>query len=271
VGMLHDAVRLIGGARVDATALMGPGVDPHLYRATAGDVQTLERADVVFYVGLELEGRMGEIFEKMTTKGRRVVAAGDAAPRELLRTPSEFEGRYDPHLWFDPTIWTHVVDAVERTLSELDPGSAELYRANAQEYRRELVALHEYARDRIAEIPEEARVLVTAHDAFGYFGERYGMEVLGIQGASTATEASAGDIRQMASAIAERRIKAIFVESSVPPSTIEALRRAVQSRGWDVRIGGELFSDAMGAEGTAEGTYAGMFRHNVDTIVEALK
>jgi manganese/zinc/iron transport system substrate-binding protein len=271
VGMIADAAANVGGERVQAEALMGPGIDPHLYRATAGDVKKLEGADVIFYGGLELEGRMTDIFVKMAGRGIRTVAVSEKAPPDQLREPPEFAGKYDPHIWFDVMLWKTAVEAVRDELSSLDPGSADLYKANAEKYLAQLDELDAYVKGRIQEIPKERRMLVTAHDAFGYFGRRYGMEVLGIQGTSTAAEASAETIRRLAGVIAERKIPAIFVESSVPKGTIEALQKAVQARGWQIRIGGQLFSDAMGKAGTPEGTYIGMVRHNVDTMAEALR
>ncbi|MFN3730295.1 MAG: metal ABC transporter solute-binding protein, Zn/Mn family [Fimbriimonadaceae bacterium] len=271
VGMIDDVVRELAGDRVEHRALMGPGVDPHLYKATAGDVERLSRSDLVLYVGLELEGRMTDVLGKMATGKRRVVAVGEAVPKDRLRRPPEFEGRYDPHLWFDPTLWAFVVDAIRDALIELDPEGAESYTQQAERYKAELADLDAQAQRDVATIPEDQRVLVTAHDAFGYFGQRYGFEVKGIQGTSTAAEASARDIRDLAGLVARRRIRSIFVESSVPTATIDALRQAVRAQGWDVQVGGSLFSDAMGDAGTPEGTYKGMFRHNVRTMVEGLR
>jgi manganese/zinc/iron transport system substrate-binding protein len=271
VGMIHDIVKNVGGEHVDSLALMGPGVDPHLYRATAGDVSKLEKAEIIFYGGLELEGRMTEIFEKMSGSGTQVVAVGERVPKTELREPPEFKGKYDPHIWFDVTLWQHAVDAVEEGLAKVRPQHAAVFKANAEKYRKQLEELHKYVQVETAKVPKERRVLVTAHDAFGYFGRQYDFEVIGIQGTSTATEAGAGSIRRIADRIAQKKVKAIFVESSVPKATIEALEKAVQSRGWNVTIGGQLFSDAMGKDGTPEGTYDGMVRHNVDTMVQALR
>lgn len=271
VGMITDAVRVVGGERVESLGLMGPGVDPHLYRATAGDVDKLDQADIVFYGGLELEGRMTDIFVKMASRGTPTYSVSEQVPESELREPPEFDGKFDPHIWFDVSLWKHAVEAVQDGLAKLDPSSASLYRRNADEYLKQLDELHAYVQTEVARIPKAQRVLITAHDAFGYFGRRYGMEVIGIQGTSTATEAGAGTLRGIADVIARRKIKAIFVESSVPQGTIEALQKAVQSRGWNVVIGGELFSDAMGKDGAPEGTYLGMVRHNVDTIVKALR
>lgn len=271
VGMIADAVQEVGGDEVESVGLMGPGIDPHLYRATAGDVQKLESADVVFYGGLELEGRMTEIFAKMAGRGTPTHAVSEKIPVSELRQPPEFQGKYDPHIWFDVLLWKHAVEAIRDGLIAARPSAGDKIRKRAAGYLSKLDDLHQYVQEQVARVPKDQRILVTAHDAFGYFGRRYGFEVIGIQGTSTATEAGAGDIRRLADLIAQKKVKAIFVESSVPPATIEALQRAVQSRGWNVTIGGELFSDAMGQAGTPEGTYIGMVRHNVDTIVKALQ
>jgi manganese/zinc/iron transport system substrate-binding protein len=271
VGMIDDVVRQIGGDRVQTEALMGPGVDPHLYRPTASDVGKLERADLIFYGGLELEGRMTEIFERMRAKGTPTIAVGEAVPAAQRREHPTYKGRYDPHLWFDVSLWTEVAGAIRDGLIEADPPGKATYEAGYATTAKQLTELDAYVRSKVSEVPETQRVLITAHDAFGYFGDRYGFEVLGVQGTSTAAEAAAGTLVRLADLIAKRKIKAIFVESSVPPATIEALKRAVRARGWDVKIGGELFSDAMGQPGTPEGTYEGMVRHNVETIVQALR
>lgn len=269
VGMITDIVRNVGGERVHVTGLMGPGVDPHLYKASEGDVTRLAEADVVFYNGLHLEARLAKVFERM--QGRvRTVAVTDYIDRAVLLSPPEFEGAYDPHVWFDVTLWMKSVERVRDTLVELDSGSAELYRKNADHYLEELSSLHNYVKSRAAQVPQAQRVVITAHDAFNYFGRAYDFEVRGLQGISTAAEAGAADVQGLAQLIAERRIPAIFVESSVPLRNIEAVQEAVHSRGFDAKIGGQLFSDAMGNPGTPEGTYIGMVRHNIDTIVEAL-
>ena len=268
-GHVADVIRNVGGDRVVVTALMGPGTDPHLYKASANDVQALARADVIFYSGLHLEGRMIDIFERI---GRTKPAYGiaDDLPHDRLIATGDFEGGYDPHVWFDPTLWSFVVDNVAQRLSALDAAHAATYSANAERYKAELAALDAYAAERLAAIEESRRVLITAHDAFGYFGKRYAVDVRGLQGISTAAEAGAADVQQLAELIAERGIRAVFVESSVPQTTISAVQAAVRSRGHDVAIGGELFSDALGAADTPEGTYVGMFHTNVDTIANAL-
>ncbi len=271
VGMITDIVRNVGGERVEVAGLMGPGVDPHLYKPSASDAKWLDDADIIFYNGLELEGRMTELFEKMARAGKPTFAVTDDIPREQLLTSDTHTDQYDPHVWFDVTLWQIAVQKVAKELSALDPGSRALYNRNAQAYLMQLRDLDAYVREQITRIPETARVLITAHDAFGYFGRQYGIEVRGLQGVSTASEAGAADVQALARFIAERQIKAIFVESSVPREAIEAVQAAVRARGWEVVIGGELFSDAMGADGTPEGTYIGMIRHNVDTIVRALR
>ncbi|MCE2413310.1 zinc ABC transporter substrate-binding protein [Candidatus Poribacteria bacterium] len=269
IGMITDVVKNVGGERVDVTGLMGPGVDPHLYKASAGDVQRLTSAQLIFYNGLHLESKMGDILAKMSGD-TKTVAVTDAVDRSLLLTPPEFEGQYDPHLWFDVTLWMEAVGKIRDALSEFDSDNTLMYYTNAERYLAKLAELHEYVKAQAERVPPEQRVLVTAHDAFNYFGKAYGFEVRGLQGISTATEAGIADVQELAKFIAERRIPAIFVESSVSSRSLEAVRAAVNSKGFDVIIGGELFSDAMGNEGTPKGTYIGMVRHNIDTIVTAL-
>jgi manganese/zinc/iron transport system substrate-binding protein len=269
-GMIADLAENIGGDRVEVVSLMGPGVDPHLYKPSAGDIRRLEEADVIFYNGLELEGRMTDILVKIARAGTPTVPVAEGIPEDLLREPPQFAGKYDPHIWFDVTLWQMAGQRVKDELATIDPASDALYQANLDAYLAQLDELHSYVQEQILRIPEAQRVLITAHDAFGYYGEQYGIDVRGLQGMSTATEATAGDIQALAEFIAERQIPAIFVESSVPPATIEAVQEAVRDRGFDVVIGGQLFSDAMGAAGTPEGTYLGMVRYNTDTIVKAL-
>ncbi len=269
IGMIGDAVERVGGERVEVEGLMGPGVDPHLYKASEGDLRRLERSDVIFFGGLHLEAKMADVLERIADQ-RATQAVTDAIPRDRLLTPAQFEGQFDPHVWFDVELWVYAVEQIRDRLAALDPGSAALYRRNASAYLAELESLDRYVAEQSRRVPERQRVIITAHDAFNYFGGAYGFEVRGLQGISTAAEAGAGDVQSLARFIAERRIPAVFVESSVSPRTIEAVQEAVRSRGWDVRIGGSLFSDAMGSPGTPEGTYIGMVRHNVDTIVAGL-
>ena len=268
--MLADLAREVGGDRVEVEGLMGPGVDPHLYRPRESDVARLVGADIVLYNGLELEGKMGEVLEQVEGRGIVAEPVAEAVPEGRLLAPPEFEGAYDPHVWMDVSLWAEVAEAVAATLAAVDSTHAETYRENARAYIGELEELDGYVRQRVAEVPEGQRVLVTAHDAFNYFGEAYGFEVHGLQGLSTATEAGTADVRDLAAFVAERRIPTMFVETSVSPRNIEAVREAVRARGFDVQIGGNLFSDALGDPGTPEGTYQGMIRHNVDTIVDAL-
>lgn len=271
VGMITDAVREVGGARVVVTGLMGPGIDPHLYKPTAGDVIALGDADLILYGGLHLEGRMVELFEHIADGGTPTVAVTRDIPPGSLRHPPAFEGAPDPHVWFDVALWQSVVHTIAAALAARDPGSTALYTANRDRYMAELEALDAWVDGQANTVPTAQRVLITAHDAFGYFGDRYGFDVRGIQGVSTASEASASDIQSLADLIAERRLKAVFVESSVPPATVEALKAAVASRGWQVDIGPPLFSDALGEPDAPAGTYVGMVRHNVTAIVEALR
>lgn len=269
-GMIADMVSEIGGDKVSVKGLMGPGVDPHLYKASAGDVALLSKADVIFYNGLHLEGKMAEIFEQMNKRGISTVAVTEGVDRDDLLAPPEFKGNYDPHIWFDVDLWSDTVGTVKEKLIEMDPENTEQYNNNAEAYLEELAQLNQYVLERANSLPEDKRVLITAHDAFNYFGRGYGFEVKGLQGISTESEAGTADVQGLAAIIVERQIPAIFVESSVPPRYIEAVQAAVKSKGFDVKVGGELFSDAMGNPGTPEGNYIGMVRHNINTIVDAL-
>ena len=268
-GMIADVVRNIGGERVQVTGLMGPGVDPHLYKPSERSVIALADADVIFYNGLHLEAGMANVFERMQGNVN-TVAVTDGIERSNLSAPPEFQGNYDPHVWFDVTMWMSTVETVRNALIEMDPQHAQIYQANATRYLDELKSLDDYVRLQVEQVPQQQRVLITAHDAFNYFGRAYDFEVRGLQGISTATEASTADVQELANFIVERQIPAVFIESSVPTRTIEAVQAAVRAKGFNVRIGGALFSDAMGSPGTPEGTYLGMVRHNIDTIVSAL-
>jgi manganese/zinc/iron transport system substrate-binding protein len=270
IGMIADAVKNVGGERVEVTALMGPGVDPHLYKASQGDISLLQNADIIFYNGLNLEGKMGDLFVKMSGSGKPTVAVTEGISESQLREPPEFQGHYDPHVWFDAGMWAETITPIVEHLSKLDPGSKDLYEANGTAYRKKLEELHAYCKKRLAEVPKERRVLVTAHDAFGYYGRAYEVEVVGLQGISTVSEISLSDVKRLVDLISSRKIRAVFVESSVPKRSIEAVVSGCKARGHDVRIGGTLFSDAMGQPGTEEGTYVGMVRHNTEAIVAAL-
>jgi manganese/zinc/iron transport system substrate-binding protein len=267
--MVADVVRQIAGERMRVTGLMGPGVDPHLYKASAGDVRSLASADIIFYNGLHLEAAMGEVLEEMSGRSLTVPVADGIAPERRISS-EYFVGSWDPHVWFDVELWASTTVAVEQALVRLDPDGEAGYRGRAVAYRDTLAKLEDWVRARVAELPEERRILVTAHDAFGYFGRAYGFEVVGLQGISTVTEAGTADVQRIAELVVDRKIPAIFVETSVSQRTIEAVQGAVLDRGEEVRIGGSLFSDAMGSAGTPEGTYPGMVRHNVNTIVDAL-
>lgn len=269
-GQVADLVRHVGGGRVCVTALMGPGVDPHLYKASAGDVERLRDAEVVFYSGLHLEAKLADVLAQLGAR-KPTLAVAETFPDASLLAPPEFAGAHDPHVWFDVRLWSLAIAPVAETLAGLDPAHAVEFRTRADAYSRELDDLDTYVRATIATIPSAQRVLITAHDAFNYFGRAYGLEVRGLQGISTATEAGTADVQDLASFIAQRRIPAIFVETSVSPKAIEAVREAVRARGFEVRIGGAVYSDALGDDGTPAGTYAGMIRHNVDTITAALR
>jgi len=270
IGMIADIAKEIGGDLVDVVGLMGPGIDPHLYKASEGDVRRLAGADLVLYNGLNLEGKMGDILIKMSRK-RPVVPVTENMDPKMLREPPEFLGHYDPHIWFDVTLWIKAVETVKNALIEEIPNGKAAITKRSDAYTKKLQDLHNWVKSEIASIPKSERVLVTAHDAFGYFGRQYDIEVVGLQGISTATEAGVGDVNRIVTLILSKKVKAIFVESSVPRRTVEAVQAAVRSKGHELLIGGELFSDAMGAAGTEEGTYIGMVKHNVQTIVSALK
>ena len=267
--LIGDLARRVGGDRVRVESLMGPGVDPHLYKASESDVRRLAEADLILYNGLHLEGKMGDILGKMG-RGRPVLAVTEAMPEAELLDPPEYEGLHDPHVWFDVGLWARTVEPVVEALSELSPADAATFRANGDAYRAELEALDAWVRSEIERIPPELRVLVTAHDAFGYFGRAYGVHVVGIQGISTLAEAGLRDVERVVDLVVEREIPAIFVESSVPRRTIEAVLAAARDRGHEVTIGGELYSDSLGAADGPEGTYEGAVRYNVSTIAGAL-
>ena len=269
VGMITDVAKNIGGDEFSISGLMGPGVDPHLYKPSAGDIVRLGDADIVLFGGLHLEGRMVDTLESIHNNGTTITipVSETISVEDRIATG---EDTWDPHVWFDVSLWNQVAGRIAEGLRSVLPDDAEAITAREESYRQKLVDLDAWAMETLATVPEDIRVLVTAHDAFNYFGRRYDVEVLGLQGLSTATEAGAGDVQDLAKMLADRKIPAIFVESSIPPATIQAVQAAARARGWDVKIGGELFSDAMGEAGTPSGTYIGMVRHNVTTITEAL-
>lgn len=270
---ITDTVREIGGDRVEVTGLMGPGVDPHLYKATAGDVRTLGGADIIFYGGLELEGKMADLLGKLARRQPAQAVTAGIPEADLLDPPAGAPDgeQHDPHVWFDVTNWIHVSDTIADTLARRDPAHAATYRANRDAYVRRLRALDAEVRDRMARIPRTRRVLVTSHDAFHYFGRRYDVDVAAVQGISTAAEATTADVERVAKLLADRDVRSVFIESSVPRQTIEAVLAATRERGHVARVGGELYTDAAGDPGTPEGTYIGMVRHNARTIEEGLR
>jgi manganese/zinc/iron transport system substrate-binding protein len=270
IGQIGDAVKNIGGEHVEVHSLMGPGVDPHLYKAKQSDIGKLQEADIIFYSGLHLEGKMLEIFEKMNEE-KPTYAIADSIPKEKLRKDAANNTAMDPHVWFDIDLWKIALKQVRDGLIEIDPQNKEEYIRNTEKYFSELDELKSYAEKEMSMIPEEQRVLVTAHDAFNYFGAKYDLQVLGLQGLSTDAEYGLRDVQSLVNTLVDRNIKAVFVESSISEKSINAVIAGAKDKGHEVSIGGELFSDAMGKEGTDEGTYIGMYRHNVDTIVDALK
>ncbi len=268
-GMVADLVKNIGKDSVVVEALMGPGVDPHLYKATQGDLAKLQSADIIFYNGLHLEGKMSEVFEKLE-KIKTVVPVARSIPDGLLLKDPVYEGAPDPHIWFDVSLWAEAIGEVAKVMGETDPKNAEFFEKNAAEYRVALLELHEWVRQEIQTIPENKRILITAHDAFNYFGEAYGIEVRGLQGISTLSEFGLRDRVDLVNYIVEKGISAVFVETSVSEKNINSIIEGCRQKGHEVIIGGNLYSDAMGAAGTAEGTYIGMVRANVNAIVEGL-
>jgi len=268
-GMIADAVRQVGGTLVDVRGLMGPGVDPHAYRQTRTDIVAMTRADLVLWHGLYLEAQMEDFFHDLGDK-RAVVAVAEGLPKERLKGHDDYADKYDPHVWMDPALWAMVVTEVRDALIEAQPDSQAAFEANAAAHIAKIETLAAYSDAAMATVPAEARVLLTAHDAFGYFGTAYGFEVLGIQGISTQSEAGLNRISALVDMLVERNVSAIFVESSVSDRNIRALIEGAAAKGHEVKIGGELFSDAMGQDGTYEGTYIGMIDHNITVIADAL-
>lgn len=266
--MLADTVHDIVGDHITVHGLMGPGVDPHLYRARESDVHKLAAADMVIYNGLHLEGKMGQVLEGMQ-RFTTVISASQALTKEQLRS-AEFDDLYDPHIWFDVVLWIDVVRYIQQSIITLDPNNADLYQKNGDEYIAQLQQLHEYVQQRVNELNKNKRILITAHDAFGYFGARYGFEVVGLQGLSTDCDISTKDIQQLADFIVEKRIPTIFVESSIPQRALVAVQNAVHARGWDVQLGAELYSDALGDEESGASFYIAMVQYNINTIIDSL-
>ncbi|PAW76321.1 MAG: ABC transporter substrate-binding protein [Pedosphaera sp. Tous-C6FEB] len=269
--MVTDLVKQVGGDQVEVSGLMGAGVDPHLYKATAADVSKLQQADVIFYNGLVLEGKMTDIFAKLARSKKFVYPVTEGVPEKRLLEPPEFEGHSDPHVWFDVELWALCAQTVAKGLAEFSPKDKAHFEQRGKDITTKLRALHEWSLKKAAELPKEKRILITSHDAYNYFGRAYGFQVVGLQGVSTVTEAGLADMAKLVDYIKKHQVKAIFVESSVSPATIQRIAKDA-----GVRVGGELFSDAMGTPGQMEngydlGTYEGMIKHNLTTIVEALK
>ncbi|MEM9897354.1 MAG: zinc ABC transporter substrate-binding protein [Bacteroidota bacterium] len=269
-GMLYDAVLNITKGKMTIEALMGPGVDPHLYKATQGDLQKLNQADLVIYNGLQLEGKMTSILEKLSLQ-KPVANATENFPQNLLLTASGYQDAYDPHIWFDVSRWKHAVQATSEAIVQLDPSNGDYYNKNTVNYLQKLDSLDGHIEKKLKEIPAAQRILVTAHDAFNYFGDAYDIQVAALQGMSTVSDFGLKDIANAIDLITENNIKAIFAETSVSERSINAVVAGCREKGHDVVLGGSLYSDAMGAYGTEEGTYIGMFKKNIDTIVKALK
>lgn len=268
-GMIADAARQIGGDEVEVQALMGPGVDPHGYRQTRSDIVAMAKADLVLWHGLYLEAQMEDFFHDLERKGT-AVAVAESLPKTLLRSHEDYADKYDPHVWMDPNLWKQVVIAVQEALTEARPQAADYFATNTVAHLAELDRLVSYGSALAQQVPDANRVLVTAHDAFGYFGDGYGFDVLGIQGISTQSEAGLSRIRDLVDVLVERDVAAVFVETSVADRNMRALIEGAGARGHKVVIGGELYSDAMGADDTYEGTYVGMLDHNFTVIAGAL-
>lgn len=269
--MVGDLARTLGGDRVEVTTLMGPGVDPHLYKATAGDGAKLRNAKLILYNGLHLEGKMQDLFDRLAKGGRKVVAISSGIPAARLLHPDGANEHPDPHIWFDVELWSLCAKTAATALIDADPAGKSVYEARLTDYQKRLADLHAWAKKRALELPEAKRILITSHDAFSYFGRAYGFHVIGLQGISTVNEAGLADMAKMVDLVKQRGVKAIFVESSVSHQALDRI-----SKDSDARIGGELFSDAMGTPGQMEngydlGTYEGMIKHNLNTVVEALK
>jgi manganese/zinc/iron transport system substrate-binding protein len=267
--MVADVVQNVGADRVAVTQIMGAGVDPHLYKATRDDVLKIMKGDIVFYAGLMLEGKMADTLIKMA-RSKPVIAVTEQIEESQLLEPEEMRGHYDPHVWMDVAAWSKCVDVVARSLAEFDPAHADQYRANAEAYSSRLAQLHQYGIDSLGSIPQDRRILVTSHDAFNYFGRAYGLEVQGVQGLSTESEAGLQRINELVDMLVDKKIRAVFVESSVPRKNIDSLVEGARAKGHQVSVGGELFSDAMGAAETYEGTYIGMLDHNITLVARGL-
>ena len=269
-GMIGDAVKNLVGDSIEVHTLMGPGVDPHLYKASQGDIKELSAASVIVHNGLHLEGKLAELFSKMG-KRKPALAMADGLNTNQLLNSTDFVDAHDPHIWFDVALWNQSISYISSELQKLYPNLADFIKSNEEAYKKELLNLHVYCLTQIRLIPDNQKIMITAHDAFKYFGRAYNIEVRGLQGISTTAEFGLRDISNLVQFVSEKKIKALFVESSVPQKSIEAVIEGCKEKGHRVSLGGELFSDAMGAQNTSEGTYIGMVKHNVNTIVNALR
>lgn len=269
-GMIADAVRNLADTAIDVVALMGPGVDPHLYKASQGDLKRLQNAELIVYNGWMLEGKLGEVLKKLARQ-KPVFALAESLPADKLLAPQDFPGQYDPHIWFDLSLWADAVDELAEELKTQFPELADLIEKNRIHYRDELLKKHEWAKTVMSQIPENQKTLVTAHDAFAYFGRAYGIRVEGLQGISTAGEYGLRDVTKMIDLLVENRVPAVFIESSIPAKSMEALVEGCRARGHQLRLGGELYSDALGEAHSPEGTLIGAFEHNVKTITQNLR
>lgn len=269
--MITDLLQQLGGDQIEVQGLMGAGVDPHYYKASQGDVSKLTEADIIFYNGLHLEGSMAKVLDNMSKTNKNTVPLADFIPKNELISNPDFKGNYDPHVWFDIDFWTLMAEKAAEELVKADPNNAASYNKRKDDYVTKLSNLKKDLKAKIQELPADQRRLVTAHDAFSYFAREFDFNVEGLQGISTVAEAGVQDVQRLAKYIVDENVKAIFIESSVPVRTIESLKEAVKHKGHEVVIGGELFSDALGSPGTPDGTYTGMYEHNVNTIVNALK
>lgn len=268
IAQIGEPMEMIGGERVEVKSLMGPGVDPHLYEATQGDITTLQNADIILYNGLHLEGNMGEIFTKLS-ETKPTFALGESLDQAMLLTDDE--GAIDPHIWFDLDLWKAALENATEELIKYSPEDEDYFEKNKQSYFSQIDDIKADAIEKLSSIPQEKRVLVTAHDAFGYFGQMFNIEVVGLQGLSTEDEVGLSDIQSTIDLLVEKQVPSVFVESSINQNSIQAVIEGAKKAGLDVSLGGELFSDAMGEAGTNEGSYLGMYEHNVDTIYHALK
>ena len=271
-GQVAEMLRRIGGKHIEVSALMDHSIDPHLFTPRVEHMDLLKKAQIIFYNGLHLEGRMADLFvQRARVMPTYAVTEGLVSRRDRrLREPPEFEGMYDPHVWHDVALWSDCVQDVADVLAKFDPSHTDEYKKNAVQYTSELAELHQHCQDEIAKIPEANRVLVTAHDAFGYFGKAYGIEVMGLKGISSDDEIDLAHQEEVQKMLIDRKIPAVFVESTINSRAIEALIEPCQAAGWNLQNGGELYSDALGEADTDASTYAGMIRANVKTIVEAL-